>query len=59
MVEHDLTSETGRERTLAVHGRRVQLFGREHASRHGELGVLKQRLPLEQHYTAEFTPVKI
>jgi NitT/TauT family transport system substrate-binding protein len=24
-----------------------------------ELGVLKQRLPLEQHYTQEFTPVKI
>jgi len=24
-----------------------------------ELGVLKQRLPLDQHYTPEFTPVKI
>jgi len=24
-----------------------------------ELGVLKQRLPLDQHYTTEFTPVKV
>jgi len=24
-----------------------------------ELGVLKQRLPLDQHYTPEFTPVRI
>jgi hypothetical protein len=24
-----------------------------------DLGVLKQRLPLDQHYTTEFVPVKI
>src|SRR5439155_13051858 len=24
-----------------------------------ELGVVKQRLPLDQHYTPEFTPVKV
>ena len=24
-----------------------------------ELGVLKQRLPLDDHYTTEFTPVKV
>ncbi len=24
-----------------------------------DLGVLKQRLPLDQHYTTEFVPVKV
>lgn len=24
-----------------------------------ELGVLKKRLPLEEHYTTEFTPVRV
>jgi hypothetical protein len=24
-----------------------------------ELGVVKQRLPLDQHYTLEFTPIKV